>query len=136
MRMILAAGLIWSFIPVIAFQRSASGLPDDGFFPSQRPSPSQLNAAIKLSANYLERVCNPAGTFAYWVDTESGRVAKTYNIVRHAGAIYAIAMFNRSHPERKAVNAIIRAANFLRTGKRGQGKTGTGYAFTKWFRNA
>ncbi len=48
------------------------------------------------------------------MDTDSGKISPSYNIVRHAGAIYSLAMFNRVHPDTDAVNAMVRAANFMR----------------------
>lgn len=68
-----------------------------------------------MAAEYLERNCDPSGRFAYLVDIESGDVSPSYDIVRHAGAIYALAMLNRSHPDSNAANAMVRAANFMRT---------------------
>ena len=54
------------------------------------------------------------GRFAYRVDTNSGRRSTSYNIVRHAGAMYALGMFNNFHTDPQAVSAMIRAAGFLR----------------------
>jgi hypothetical protein len=75
---------------------------------------AQVNRAIDLSARYLESACGETGRFAYRLDPNSGRQVSSYNIVRHAGAIYALAMLNRAHPDRKAVEAAVRAAAFLR----------------------
>jgi hypothetical protein len=77
------------------------------------PAPN-LSRAIDLAADYLERACGMNGRFAYRVDTTSGRQSSSYNIVRHAGAMYVLGMFNNSHPDPQAVNAMIRAAGFLR----------------------
>jgi hypothetical protein len=74
-----------------------------------------LPRTISLSADYLERSCDANGKFAYLVDINSEGVLPSYNIVRHAGAIYALAMLNRVHPDPNAVNAMVRAANFIRT---------------------
>jgi hypothetical protein len=52
--------------------------------------------AITLSADYLERACGPDGRFSYEVAPASGRLSPSYNIVRHAGTIYALRMFNGS----------------------------------------
>jgi hypothetical protein len=114
MRLIFGLGLLSLLPPVEAFQRSASERPAVSPPSEQRIAPARLNAAMVLSADYLERTCNPTGMFAYRVDIESGRLATSYNIVRHDGAVYALAMFNQSFPDRKATDAMIRAANFLR----------------------
>ena len=75
--------------------------------------PSEVRAA-ELAASYLERACGMNGKFAYRVDTNSGTVSSAYNVVRHAGAMYALGMFNSFHPNPRAVNAMIRASGFLR----------------------
>jgi len=63
---------------------------------------------------YLERACGPDGKFVYQVNIVSRRESSSYDIVRHAGAMYALAMVNRAHPDPQAVAALIRAAKFLR----------------------
>jgi hypothetical protein len=78
------------------------------------PTRKQINQAIALSGGYLERACGPDGKFVYAIETHNGEQASSYNIVRHAGAMYALAMLNRSTPDRKAADAIVRAASFMR----------------------
>jgi len=88
--------------------------------PQTRPAASRpddvrrLSTAITTAAEYLERSCDAHGRFAYLVDTDSGRISSSYNIVRHAGAVYAFAMFNRFHPDSDAVGAMLRASDFMR----------------------
>jgi hypothetical protein len=74
----------------------------------------QIGHAIVLSAGYLERSCGPDGKFVYEVDLNSGRLAASYNIVRHAGAIYSLAMLNHAQPDPHAADTMLRAAAFLR----------------------
>jgi hypothetical protein len=78
------------------------------------PSAKHFSHAIVVAAEYLERNCDGNGRFAYLVDTDSGDVSPAYNIVRHAGAIYALAMLNRLHPDSNAVNVMVRASDFMR----------------------
>ena len=78
------------------------------------PSAKLLSHAIAMAAEYLERNCGPSGRFAYLVDTDSGETSPSYNIIRHAGGIYALAMLNRAHPDPNPVSAMVRAANFMR----------------------
>jgi hypothetical protein len=85
------------------------------------PSPAEVNRAIALAAGYLERACGPDGKFAYKVEIGSGRESSSYDIIRHAGAMYGLAMFNQSHPDSQAVAALIRAAKFLRENYMGPG---------------
>jgi hypothetical protein len=85
---------------------------------AQQPAPARpasVSHAIELSAHYLETACDETGKFVYLVDPDTGKVSPAYNILRHAGAIYSLAMFNRRQPDRKAVDAMIRAATFMRT---------------------
>jgi hypothetical protein len=65
------------------------------------PSPAEVDRAIILAANYLERTCGPDGRFAYRINIDTGRQSHSYNIVRHAGAIYALAMAQRFKPDQQ-----------------------------------
>src|SRR5208282_4933231 len=85
------------------------------------PSPAELSRAIALAGGYLERACGPDGKFAYKVEIGSGRESSSYDVIRHAGAIYALAMLNRSHPDPQAVAAMVRAAAFLQQNYIGSG---------------
>jgi hypothetical protein len=114
MRTISVVAFFGLFSPLLGYQRPGSAVGSD-FSSTRRAFRVQLDAAIGLSVNYLERVCKPGGIFFYEIDMESGRQSNTYNIVRHAGVVYALAMFNRSHPDFKAADTIARAATFLRT---------------------
>jgi hypothetical protein len=82
--------------------------------PRRPTSTNDLARAIDLSVRYIENACGPSGKFVYRVDPNSGRLATSYNIVRHAGAIYALAMYNRSHTDAKTVGAMVRAVSFMR----------------------
>src|SRR5271170_7734150 len=85
------------------------------------PTREQISKAIALSGGYLERACGPDGKFVYEIDINTGKQSSSYNIVRHAGAIYALAMLNRSRPSHKTVDAMVRAANFMQQGYVGPG---------------
>jgi hypothetical protein len=95
---------------------SAGGVPD-----ASLPTPAQVNHAIELSGGYLERACGSDGKFVYEIDIHTGKKSNSYNIVRHAGAIYALAMLNRSRLDQQAVDAMVRAAAFLRQNYVGHG---------------
>ena len=84
------------------------------------PSPAEVSHAIALAGGYLERACGPDGKFAYKVDIGSGKESPSYDIVR-AGAMYGLATPNRSHPDRQAVAALVRAARFLQQNYIGPG---------------
>jgi hypothetical protein len=85
------------------------------------PTREQISHAIALSAGYLERACGQDGKFVYEVEINSGRKSHSYDIVRHAGAIYALAMLNHSQPDTQAVDAMVCATAFLRQNYIGPG---------------
>jgi hypothetical protein len=73
-----------------------------------------VDQAISLAAQYIVGACGKDGKFVYLVNTADGKVAPDYNVVRHAGAMYALAMFNGVQPDSRAVDALKRSAGFLR----------------------
>ena len=75
----------------------------------------RLGTAIRLSADYLIRACGADGRFVYQIDPDSGRASASYNIVRHAGAIYALDMYNRTYVDAGSVSAMRRAAEYMQT---------------------
>ena len=85
------------------------------------PSRTEVSRAIAAAAGYLERACGPDGRFAYRINLGTGKETTSYNIVRHAGAMYALATLNRSQPDPQAADAILRAASFLRQNYIGPG---------------
>ncbi len=100
---------------------------------AQQPTPvptGRLSHAIDIAAHYLESVCDENGKFTYLVDPESGKISPSYNILRHAGAIYSLAMFNQAHPDQKAVDAMVRAAAFMR--KNYMGPDANSHALAVW----
>ncbi len=77
--------------------------------------PAELSAAIDHSAHYLARACGSDGQFIYRVHLDpSVKQREKYNLLRHAGAIYALTQYHqyRADPEVRA--AALRAAHFLR----------------------
>lgn len=81
---------------------------------TQHVAPSvQVQTAVQLSVRYLERACDEAGRFAYLVDSDSGRLSRSYNIIRHAGAIYSLEMANRLRPDTGTQDTIMRAGGYL-----------------------
>lgn len=78
------------------------------------PFHSEVGEAISLAAGYLGRACNSDGKFTYNVDIATGKKGTSYNVIRHAGAIYALAMLNHSEPDAQVLATMLRAALFLR----------------------
>ena len=83
---------------------------------SQRQiSPARLEAAINSSAAYLTRACRSNGKFTYRINTNPDTPIKPrYNLLRHAGAIYAMASYLQSYPQASTRDALIRASAFLK----------------------
>ena len=75
----------------------------------------KLHEAIALAANYFVRACKPDGQFVYRINLNPEFTpAQRYNILRHAGAIYALAMYHQWRPDDRARETMVRAARFLR----------------------
>jgi hypothetical protein len=87
----------------------------------EAPSSADVDRAITLAASYLERTCGTDGRSAYSVNVNSDQQSDSYNIVRHAGAIYALAMLQRSNPDQHTLDTMVRAASFLRQNYIGPG---------------
>ena len=88
---------------------------------TDKPSPEEVDRAIALATSYLERACRPDGKFVYLVNVASGRESASYDIIRHAGAMYGLAMANRSRPDPHVAKAMLRAATFMRQNYIGPG---------------
>lgn len=88
---------------------------------SRIPDKAAVSRAIELATDYLVRNCGPDGKFAYKVEIGTGHESSSYDIIRHEGAMYALSMANRSHPDPKVVAALVRAAGFLRKSYMGPG---------------
>lgn len=75
----------------------------------------RLARAIDLSAGYLIRQCRPNGEFLYRVNLNPAiRPKPRYNFLRHAGAIYALADYERDHPQAVTREALKRAVAYLK----------------------
>jgi hypothetical protein len=89
-------------------QSGAGSIPD-----RQPPSLADVSHAIELATGYLERACGPDGKFAYEVDIRNGQKSSSYNVIRHEGAIYALALASHVPPDPKAVETMVKAAGFF-----------------------
>ncbi len=71
--------------------------------------------AIDRSAQYLAGLCDEQGRFTYRFQLASDEEdAGQYNVLRHAGAVYALAQYCQSTPDPPVHDAMLRAATFLR----------------------
>jgi hypothetical protein len=101
--------------PSPAIAQPANGFSPPGSSSAVAVSSERVSHAIGIAGQYLQRNCDGSGQFAYLVDTEFGDVSPSYNIIRHAGAIYSLAMLNQVRHDSNAVDVMIRASNFMRT---------------------
>jgi len=75
-----------------------------------------IETAIKRSAKYLQKSVKENGMFEYRVNMDpSIKVKRKYNILRHAGAIYAMSQYLELYPQDYEMrSAIERAGKYLR----------------------
>jgi len=74
-----------------------------------------LDRAIRTAGDFLASHCRCDGQFEYLVNLDPTlRCPPQYNIIRHAGAVYALAIDGQSRPSRAKREAMLRAAAFLR----------------------
>lgn len=92
-----------------------AGSHDGEFCRFGRVDPDSLSAAIELSADYLVRACGQDGRFVYLAHADSSVASsEAYNIVRHAGAIYALGMHYQRCPTEPLRDAMLRATRYLK----------------------
>jgi hypothetical protein len=73
-----------------------------------------LDKSIALSAKYLANSCNDQGRFLYRVNLDpSVKIKPKYNTLRHAGSVYALAMYTGRNSDGNIRNALLRSARFL-----------------------
>ncbi|HLA85230.1 MAG TPA: hypothetical protein VJL29_10580 [Thermoguttaceae bacterium] len=78
-------------------------------------APPTFDEAIQEASNYLASHCDERGRFTYLVNLDPKiHVVPQYNIIRHAGAVHALALSQRRHPNAETRKALLRAAGFLR----------------------
>jgi hypothetical protein len=71
-----------------------------------------LNEAIIGASAYLIRACEPTGRFLY-KNLDGVQLESRYNVLRHAGAIYALSAFYRFTSNKEAKHALLRATRYL-----------------------
>ena len=77
-------------------------------------TPGGLRKGIESAAAYLSNACMATGQFNYRVSLDPAvKLKPRYNILRHAGGIYALAQYCEQRTDAVAVEAICRAGNFL-----------------------
>jgi hypothetical protein len=75
---------------------------------------ARLNESIELCAQYLRNARLPNGQFVYRINLDPDvRVTPKYNMLRHAGTIYALASYHQKHPSAETQKVISKAVDFL-----------------------
>lgn len=71
--------------------------------------------SINLSGNYLSESIENDGQFVYRINLDSSQKVKLkYNTLRHVGSIYALCMYYELTDNSKALEAALKAANFMK----------------------
>ncbi len=79
----------------------------------QQARPWPLDEAIEAGTSYLLTHLNEDGSFVYRVNADGSSVTPRYNVLRHAGSIYALADAHDDAPSPALRDAIVRSARFL-----------------------
>jgi hypothetical protein len=81
---------------------------------SGRVEREHLEQSIKMAADYLVAICNPEGKFQYRVNMDPDVWVKPkYNMLRHAGTVYALVKYHQWKPDNNVRAAAVRAMKFL-----------------------
>ncbi|MCU0821615.1 MAG: hypothetical protein MUC95_03975 [Spirochaetes bacterium] len=81
----------------------------------QKTKYADLEKSIRLAAGYLIDICKADGEFEYCVNMDPDiRMKRSYNMLRHAGAIYALAIYAENYDGGETRRAISHAADFLK----------------------
>ena len=75
---------------------------------------NHIDIAINESANYLSNSLKDNGMFVYRKNMDpSVKLGPKYNILRHAGTIYSLAMYYNINPDENLKNTIEKSSNYL-----------------------
>jgi hypothetical protein len=78
------------------------------------PKFDAVDDAINRSASYLVKITKKDGLFEYRTNMDPTiKVKNRYNILRHAGTIFAMSMYHERHPDENMWSAIERAGRYL-----------------------
>jgi hypothetical protein len=83
--------------------------------PAPQPDVADVREAIAAAAGYIRRANLQSGQFVYLVNMDPGvPVPPDYDMVRHAGAIYALGIANSVLPDAENQVVMKRAVEFMR----------------------
>jgi len=80
-----------------------------------RPSAAELSESIDLGARYLQQNCDINGRFVYLRHRDRYvYYGSKYNLLRHAGTMYALAGYYSCRPSQELSDLLVRAGKYLR----------------------
>lgn len=103
------------FLPITLFISACAEQAPVEPEPESKVSAEALQSAIDSAAQYLAGQVNEDGSFIYRVNMNPKvPLAERYNILRHAGTIYAMSMYQERFNNPKVMAAIDRSIAYLR----------------------
>lgn len=74
----------------------------------------EIRESLRLGAQYLLGSIGPDGKFVYRINLDpSVKVRASYNVLRHAGTMYALASYHQRWPSTETATALAKTAGFL-----------------------
>jgi hypothetical protein len=96
----------------ILFESKATGTTGSNTNPN---NDLDIKESIHLAANYLIRHCNNDGRFIYRTNTNPEvTISKRYNMLRHAGTLYALATYALDFNNDQARKVVLSGSRFLK----------------------
>ena len=85
--------------------------------PESTPRPvSGLRQSADLAAEYLVNAQKPDGSFVYRINLDpDAKVRERYNLLRHSGTLYALAMYEETFGTGSNIDAILKGVQFLQS---------------------
>ena len=81
--------------------------------PAPVPSAARVDAAIAGARDYLIRHTGERGRFTYVIRSSGDESSRRYNVLRHAGTVYALGELHDRRPDPRVAAAIERAGRHL-----------------------
>ncbi|MBT3294750.1 MAG: hypothetical protein HN919_11170 [Verrucomicrobia bacterium] len=80
---------------------------------AEETTPATTNP-VHAAASYIMKACTKSGQFRYRINTDpTVRVTPKYNMLRHAGTIYALASYDERYPSPAGLATLTRAVDFM-----------------------
>ncbi len=104
---------MFGFFPVGSSSARSTQEPVKDIIPSP-PARGNVLSAIHRSAGYLLRSCSESGKFVYLRNLNpNAETQRKYNIIRHTGAMYSLALYSKKFEDKTALKALLRSSAAL-----------------------